>query len=208
MNDSHVDESWKQDRVNNRRRLSAIPMGASRIVAVQDSEEAGSATAQMVHRRQSRRSLSNSQAFMPPNQSSLAEKGLAGSATPRPSSQAVFGSTSPADKSLESMKEEDEDGGDDWESVNKKKKEALAELETNESKDDDELLNKAEDTSSPKGNMSKAVEEEEEVPEQGIMQRFSVTLPTSIELPKFSLPTMAMPWDTPDVKDTTNHTAI
>jgi hypothetical protein len=101
--------------------------------------------------------------------------------------------------------------------VNKKKKEALAELETNESKDDDELLNKAEDTSSPKGNVSKAVEEgeeaeeeeeEEEVSEQGIMQRFSVTLPTSIELPKFSLPTMAMPWDTPDVKDTTKHTAI
>jgi hypothetical protein len=53
LSDKNMDESWKQERVNTRRRISAVPMGASRIVAVMDGEDA---KVQVAQRRASRAS--------------------------------------------------------------------------------------------------------------------------------------------------------
>lgn len=205
MSDKSVDDSWKQDRVSNRRRLSAIPMGASRLVAVQGSDHAGTPQIQMAMRRQSRRSLSNPQSFLVPNQASLVESGMAGANTPRPSSKGVFGNPGVIDHSLSTIVQEDEEEEDDWETVKRKKKASMAkeEEEVQVSKKAMEPL----ETEAP----TPAVTKPKPVPvkkpaakeEPGILDNFSLP-----GVPSFQMPSVQMPWDTPDVKDTTNHTAI
>lgn len=194
-----MDDSWKQERVSNRRRLSAIPMGASRLVAVQDN--AGSAETQMANRRQSRRSISNPQSFVLPGSQSLSSAetgGLSvvqeGSQQSRPSSKGIFGNQVPADSSLTSMKEEEEGEEDgDWETERKKKQDLMMnDVEMASSNKPDTEVKKA-------APPAKKVEPKKEA---GILEGFS--LPGV----SFEMPSIDLPWNTPDVQDTSKHTAI